>query len=374
MAEGEKSVLLPEVRWAQRKETVSLSVSLQECQQPRIVLKPERLEFEAIGVGAKGLNAYGFTLDFYKAIDAESCVHKVTGCSVAIHLMKEGLGEWWPHLTLMKKSPHFLKLDFEKWKTESDDEENEKEPKDEKDINAFLENMREKKMEYEHKLKKSRDSYLVIYNATQLVAFAYIFFFCCINLIISGSEFVLHAYDLCGQVVHFAVMFSVMEVVHPMAGLTKGPWLTPLLQVCGRNFALFCFWLASDEIKQEWYVTGLFVTWSAIELVRYPTYILQIIGKSVPFVTWLCYTAWIPLYPLGALLEILIYINASWIFAERKMYELELPNALNFSIKFAWFIRVYVALFPLGLSVMFRHMWKLRCRKYGTRARKYKMP
>lgn len=36
---------------------------------------------------------------------------------------------------------------------------------------------------------------------------------------------------------------------------------------------------------------------------RYPYYLLNVIDREVAFITWLRYTAWIPLYPTGFVLE-----------------------------------------------------------------------
>jgi len=36
---------------------------------------------------------------------------------------------------------------------------------------------------------------------------------------------------------------------------------------------------------------------------RYPYYMLNVIDREISFVTWLRYTAWIPLYPTGFVLE-----------------------------------------------------------------------
>ena len=36
---------------------------------------------------------------------------------------------------------------------------------------------------------------------------------------------------------------------------------------------------------------------------RYPYYMLNVIDREIGFVTWLRYTAWIPLYPTGFVLE-----------------------------------------------------------------------
>ena len=42
---------------------------------------------------------------------------------------------------------------------------------------------------------------------------------------------------------------------------------------------------------------------------RYPYYMLNVIDWEIGFVTWLRYTAWIPLYPTGFVLEGNIFVK-----------------------------------------------------------------
>lgn len=54
----------------------------------------------------------------------QSCVYKITPSYVDIQITKQGPGEWWPRLLPENfRKPHYLKLDFDRWKTESEDEE-----------------------------------------------------------------------------------------------------------------------------------------------------------------------------------------------------------------------------------------------------------
>jgi len=55
----------------------------------------------------------------------QGCVYKITPTCIDVQLTKQGEGEWWPRLIPEKaKKPHFLKLDFDRWKSESDLEDN----------------------------------------------------------------------------------------------------------------------------------------------------------------------------------------------------------------------------------------------------------
>ena len=100
------------------------------------------------------------------------------------------------------------------------------------------------------------------------------------------------------------VVFLYMSVVLLCAGVL--PTSCPLsfcVQVLGRNFILFGLILQEPRLQERPVVFYLFLVWGSVELLRYPYYALQSAGQDVTMVTWLRYTAWIPLYPLGMLLE-----------------------------------------------------------------------
>lgn len=362
-------VLVPIVRWAQNIAVISLKIELIECKNPKIDLKPEYLNFESIGIGAKGENPYGFTIEFWKNVMAESVVHKVNGSCVEIFLSKEK-AEWWPQLTKVAKSPHFLKVDFDKWRSESDDEEERKK----KAQNDILEELHEEKENFEHTLVKLKTGYLVTYNAIQWLIHLYILLFCIINMYRGGSEVFAFTYAHCGKSVQLAVALSWIEAINPYAGITKGSWVTPFVQCYGRSFAIFCLWLTAESIMYDWYVTILFMSWSAIEFIRYPLYICQLTMINSKFLTWLRYSVWIPLYPVGTAMEVLLFCNAMSVIAADNMYEMQLPNTFNIILKFTWYIRLHVAglIYVVAFTLM-PYMWKQRQRRLGGR-KKYKQP
>lgn len=64
-------------------------------------------------------------INFYKKINPEKVASKNSGrCYEFVITKADTKGEYWPALTNEKKKPHWLKVDFNKWKDEgSDDEE-----------------------------------------------------------------------------------------------------------------------------------------------------------------------------------------------------------------------------------------------------------
>lgn len=102
-------------------------------------------------------------------------------------------------------------------------------------------------------------------------------------------------------------------------------------QVAGRNVILFVIFGSLEEMQNKPVVFFVFYLWSTIEIfrsaqvtslfsvlnsvcscsnvrpsvssARYPFYMLACIGTEWKLLTWLRYSLWIPLYPLGVIAE-----------------------------------------------------------------------
>ncbi|KAJ7311159.1 hypothetical protein JRQ81_006764 [Phrynocephalus forsythii] len=103
---------------------------------------------------------------------------------------------------------------------------------------------------------------------------------------------------------------------------------------------------------------------------RYPFYMLSCIDVEWKVLTWIRYSIWIPLYPLGVLAEAVAVIQAIPIFNSTGRFSLQLPSPLNFAIPFSVFLQLYLVLLFLGPFVNFRHLYKQRKRHLGPKKRK----
>lgn len=131
----------------------------------------------------------------------------------------------------------------------------------------------------------------------------------------------------------------------------------------------------------------------------YPYYSIRLLNKNNRVITWIRYTIWIILYPLGAFLEgkinlfvlfkCLVFLNFFFLFSgliiyksidyyhSKRYFTLDLPNRINFAFNFATFLQIYLGLLPfgkkisiqsnkisryyhLGLLQMMQHMWNQR--------------
>ncbi|KAE8297708.1 Very-long-chain (3R)-3-hydroxyacyl-CoA dehydratase [Larimichthys crocea] len=332
--------LTPHVYWAQRHGDIFLRVELSDASNLDISLQENNtLQFRAQGHGAKGDNEYEFSLEFLEAVRPEVS-HRSTQRQVDIKIKKQ-VERWWDRLTLQEKKPLFLAPDFDRWLDESDAE-MELQAKEEK-INRISVESRVRKDPYLG-LKRG---YLFMYNLVQFLGFSWIFVNMTVRLFILGQ--VVSSLCVQGQ-----ICVSVVSVV----------------QVAGRNVILFVIFGSLEEMQNKSVVFFVFYLWSTIEIFRYPFYMLACIGTEWKLLTWLRYSLWIPLYPLGVVAEAVAVIQSLPIFDETLLFSFPLPALLGHSLSFSYTLQLYLVLMFLGLFINFRHLYKQRRRRYRSKKRK----
>ncbi|XP_027871145.1 very-long-chain (3R)-3-hydroxyacyl-CoA dehydratase-like isoform X1 [Xiphophorus couchianus] len=356
-------ILTPQVFWAQRHGEIFLRVELSDASDVDISLQGHNtLQFRAQGHGAKGDNQYEFNLEFLEPVKPE--IHqKLTQRQVDIKVQKRD-ERWWERLTLREKKPLFLAPDFDRWLDESDAE-MELQAKEEK-INKISVESRVRKDPY-ISLKKG---YLFMYNLVQFLGFSWIFVNMTVRLFILGQDSFYDTFHTTADMMYFCQMMAVLEVVNPLLGLVKTGFFPAMIQVAGRNVILFVIFGCLDEMQNKAVVFYVFYLWSSIEIFRYPFYMLACIGTDWKPLTWLRYSLWIPLYPLGVVAEAVAVIQSLPIFDETRLFSVPLPSALGHSLSFSYTLQLYLVLMFLGLFINFRHLYKQRQRRYRSRKRK----
>lgn len=90
----------------------------------------------------------------------------------------------------------------------------------------------------------------------------------------------------------------------------------------------------------------------------------MLVKKPISILTWLRYTIWIPLYPLGILCEGIVILRNIPYFEETNQFTIDLPNAWNFSFHMPTFMKIYLLVLVLpGMYLMMSHMSKTRLKK-----------
>lgn len=106
--------------WAQDKKRIFLTINV-ESKDPEIKYTNDSLYFK--GVGAPTNKTYEVTIKFLKTIIPEKVSAKnITRC-IEFTIPKATENEnFWPTLTSDKQKPAWLKVDFNKWKDEDEDD------------------------------------------------------------------------------------------------------------------------------------------------------------------------------------------------------------------------------------------------------------
>lgn len=368
----------PFVYWAQDANNLYIKVDLKDVTDKVISLESNSLEMGAEGVGAHGNSYYHFKLDFYDGVvkNERKNTIKITDRAVEFHLPKQS-GEWWPRLTKTKEKPAWLKIDFERWQCEEDEDDViESNTFRKRDIHGDYPGLYEKlrKDEFGYRKEDMKKVYLVLYNLSQFVFYMYIFVVLTIRYTKEGVDSMEGTYDAVGPALKFCQIIQFLEVMHPMFGYTKGSVWIPFFQVGGRAIILFAMIDSEPRMQTKPVVFYLFLTWSIVEVVRYPYYIAQLFKlKSSYILTWLRYSIWIPLYPLGILCEGIIILRNIPYFEETNKFSISLPNYWNFSFHCPTVMKLYLLLlfFP-GMYTMMKHMYRARIKKLGPSAWKNK--
>lgn len=354
--------LTPRVYWAQRHKEIYLRVELSDVQDLDVSIKEHILHFTAQGHGAKGSNEYKFSLEFLEPVK-DKPVFKATQREVNITVQKVE-SQWWERLTWQLKKPVFLAPDFDRWLDESDAE---LELKEKEDQITKVSMESRVPQDHFHNLKRG---YLFMYNLVQFLGFSWIFVNMTVRLFILGQDSFYDTFHSIADMMYFCQILAVAEIVNPAIGLVKTGVIPAVIQVVGRNVILFVIFGSLEEMQNKAVVFFVFYLWSMIEIFRYPFYMLSCIDTEWKTLTWLRYTIWMPLYPLGVLAEAVAVVQSLAIFNETRLFSINLPWPLRMSISFALILQIYLVFMFLGLFINFRHLYKQRIKRFRTKKRK----
>ncbi|XP_061132796.1 very-long-chain (3R)-3-hydroxyacyl-CoA dehydratase-like [Syngnathus typhle] len=356
-------VLTPRVYWAQRHAEIYLRVELSDTKNLEINTQDNTIHFRAQGHGAKGDNEYKFILDLLEPIRPE-IEYKSIERQVDIKIKKQK-ARWWDRLTLQEKKPVFLAHDFNRWLDESDAETE----LQARELAKFIRITVDSRDRRDPNLGLKR-GYLFMYNLVQFLGFSWIFVNLSVRLFILGQDSFKDTFHSTADVMYFCQMMAVLEVINPLLGLVKTGFFPAMIQVAGRNVILFVIFGCLEEMQSKPIVFLVFYLWSTIEVFRYLFHMLACIGTKWKLLTWLRYSLWIPLYPLGVIAEAVAVIQSLPIFEETRLFSLHLPPLLGHYLSFSYTLQLYLVLMFLGLFINFRYLYKQRRRRFRSRKRK----
>lgn len=206
-------------------------------------------------------------------------------------------------------------------------------------------------------------AYLTCYNAAQSFGWAIVL----VRLIhhVVETESLMGGFSAAGNVVCYLQLAAFLEVVHSVLGLVRTGTLYAFMQWLGRSHILFAIIAKIPEVQEQSAVTITFLAWSSVEVIRYPQYALGLLGLCPQWLTWLRYTAFIVLYPIGALYgEMLaMYLSLDFI-KKRNLYSRSFQwLTIDYHSFVVWVMIVY----PFLWLLLYLHMFRQRRSKLAKR-------
>ncbi|XP_039043552.1 co-chaperone protein p23-2-like isoform X2 [Hibiscus syriacus] len=126
----------PEVLWAQRSDKVYLTISLPDAKDISVKCEPQGLfSFSAMGVQGE---SFDFSLELFGKIVPEGCKTNVGLRNIICSIMKEEKG-WWKRLVKSEEKPApYIKVDWNKWCDEDDEDPNSDLASDDDDDDQYV--------------------------------------------------------------------------------------------------------------------------------------------------------------------------------------------------------------------------------------------
>ncbi|XP_010043595.2 very-long-chain (3R)-3-hydroxyacyl-CoA dehydratase 2 [Eucalyptus grandis] len=210
--------------------------------------------------------------------------------------------------------------------------------------------------------------YLFAYNSLQAFGWSVSLFRILRSVVITKS--VDGAYAAAGELICLLQAAAFLEVLHGALGIVPSGVLFPLMQWAGRTHFLLAIVRRISEIQESPSVFITFIAWCLSDVIRYLHYALNCLKCCPPWITYLRYTTFIVLYPLGiAPGEIWLMFQALPFIKKTGLYA-----GFFSSIPFNYydFVRVLLLFYPFLWFKLYLHLFKQRRSKLGKRHEKKK--
>ncbi|KAL2328716.1 hypothetical protein Fmac_022143 [Flemingia macrophylla] len=208
--------------------------------------------------------------------------------------------------------------------------------------------------------------YLLAYNSFQAIGWTLSLISIFRNLLATSS--VTGTYASAGNLICFLQCAAFLEVIHGAIGIVPSGALLPLMQWGGRTHFVLAIVRKLDELQELPSVFITFLAWSMGEVIRYSHYAFSCLGNCPSWMTYLRYTAFIVLYPLGVGPgEIWTMYQALPIIKKKNLYA-DSFSGLPFS--YYGFLKVVLIIYPFLWFKLYLHMFKQRRTKLYKRHEK----
>ncbi|PHH73192.1 hypothetical protein CDD80_3985 [Ophiocordyceps camponoti-rufipedis] len=193
----------------------------------------------------------------------------------------------------------------------------------------------------------SKTAYLVLFNVASAAAWAVVLSRTVAISALSGPTF---TYGGVGVWTKWTQTLAVFEVLHSLLGVVRAPLFTTLMQVSSRFLLVWAIINRFPFLALSPAYSSMLVAWSTTEVIRYSYFALNLSGFSPAFLTWLRYSTFWVLYPIGILSECTLIYMASAHCQPVERYALY----------------AILAIYVPGSYVLYTHMMKQRRKVMGS--------
>ncbi|KAL0850172.1 hypothetical protein ABMA28_012046 [Loxostege sticticalis] len=207
-------------------------------------------------------------------------------------------------------------------------------------------------------------SYLLAYNGVQTLGWTYLLWQSLVYFLNRGT---LDAFW--NEIKWTLYIFqggAVLEILHSLIGLVSSGALVVFMQVYSRVFLVFAVLMVVQASTVSPGLPLCILAWSITEIVRYSYYGLNLINAVPQTLTFLRYSTFLVLYPLGVTGELLCMYHSLDEIYEKKLYTISFPNEWNFAFDFYYAMYFYMFLYLPIFPYLFGHMLKQRRKVLGS--------
>jgi len=200
--------------------------------------------------------------------------------------------------------------------------------------------------------------YLFVYNMLSFAGWGYVLFLLIKTLIDTNGDYT-KVYDNIRNELTIVQACAILEILHSLIGFVPSPVFTTTCQVFSRLFVSYYILYYTNDPKtyQSPFLPVMVCAWSITEVIRYLYYALNIFKIQVKLLTWVRYTFFYILYPVGASSECVLIYTAIPAIAKTCPYCVYLCYAVLLS---------YIPFFPM----LYMHMIKQRKHVLGGKKKK----
>lgn len=201
-------------------------------------------------------------------------------------------------------------------------------------------------------------AYLAVYNCVLFAGWSQILYSAVLALHTKGPPAV---YDAVEKPLQIWQTAALLEIFNSLVGITRSPVTATLPQIASRIFVTWGVLYSFPQVRDHWLVTSLILSWGITEVIRYSFFALkEIFGSAPRFLLWLRYTTFYILYPTGISSEAGLIFVALKYMKETGLYNLPMPNKLNFAFDYYYASILIIFAYLPGSPGMYSHMIRQR--------------